>query len=123
MTDGENVIRNKMTDGENVVDHEMIRKNQIAMKKKYRIYILNTVLRVIIAICLLWIIAYLISVIGSSKHMSISYYIDKDYWWIDLVVVGVFLLAVLCQYKLEEKHTWLTDDLRTRAAISDNNKQ
>jgi hypothetical protein len=87
------------------------------------IYILSTVLTVIIAICLLWIIACLISVIGSPKHMSISYHIDKDYWWIDLVVFGVFLLTYTCQYILEEKHTWLKDDLLTRVAISDNNKQ
>ena len=69
---------------------------------------LITALIIILILCTIWLFVCLLTVIFTPEHTGISYFINRDYWWIDLVILGGFVVlfsitSVLLWYEGKRK--------------------
>ena len=69
---------------------------------------LITALIIICILCVIWLLGCLSTWTFTPEHMGISYFINRDYWWIDLVILGGFVVVfsittVLLWYKDKRK--------------------
>ena len=56
---------------------------------------LITALIIICILCVIWLLGCLLTLIGTSEHAGLSYFINRDYGWIDVFILCCFFVVLL----------------------------